>query len=96
VNVHTPLIGAVLAVGALAATARGDQAIPPALAGSAAVEQTAQGSQAPLPVLESFDGIADQLAGRWLVVMPIFRRAVVRANDPDASASRRLHHLVRG
>jgi hypothetical protein len=29
----------------------------------------------------------DQLAERWLIVMPIFRRAVIRAADEDASAA---------
>ena len=143
------------------------QSPPPALAASAAVEQTSQGSRAALPLLESFDGLGfgfsvpqgpggagprnpsdnslavgpdhvfqivnsqfaiftkkgkrydttgkpiygpaatnvlfagagdvcgsrpngdavvryDQLAQRWLVVMPIFRRAVVRAKTADS------------
>src|SRR4029453_12221772 len=29
----------------------------------------------------------DQLAARWLVVMPIFRRAVIRGDDDEASAA---------
>jgi hypothetical protein len=150
-------VAAIAAIVALGETLLGRQAIPPALAGSAAVEQTSQGARAPLPIVESFDGIAgprnpsdnslavgpdhvfqtvnsqlaifskkgtrfnetgrllygpiatntifagygevcgsrangdavvryDQLAGRWLVVMPIFRRAVVRTNNDDGSA----------
>jgi hypothetical protein len=149
----------------LCTTARSAQSPPPALASSAAVEQTAQGTRPALPVIESFDGLGldlhatsgtgaspvprnpsdnsvaagpdhifqivnsqfaifskkgsrfeatgkvlfgpvatnalftgfgdvcgsrpngdavvryDQLAQRWLVVMPIFRRAVVRTSD---------------
>ena len=53
---HWPLASAVVIM-AFSAAARGDQAVPPGLAGSAAVEQTSHGSRAPLPVLESFDGI---------------------------------------
>jgi hypothetical protein len=142
---------------ALAAAVSGEQAIPPSRAGSAAVEQTSQGSRPALAVTASFDGIAgprtpsdnslavgpdhvfqivnsqlaiftkkgarfdttgqllygpiptntmfagfgdvcgsrtngdavvryDQLAGRWLVVMPIFRRAVVRTSAEGAPA----------
>ena len=154
----------------LNAIVRGEQSPPPAFAASAAVEQTAQGSRAALPVLESFDGLGfgmsiaqgaggagprnpsdnslavgpdhvfqivnsqlavftkkgsrfdatgkllygpiatnalfagfgdvcgsrpngdavvryDQLAQRWLVVMPIFRRAVVRSNDTTPSGA---------
>ena len=46
-----------VACAAIAAAAR-DQAIPPALASSAVVEQTAQGLHAALAILNSFDGIA--------------------------------------
>lgn len=153
---HSLLLIAVAVFTALTPVIRGDQATAPALASSAAVEQTSQGSRPALPILESFDGIAgprnpsdnslavgpdhifqivnsqlavfskkgrrfqtsgkllygpipthtlfvgsgavcgsrangdavvryDQLASRWLVVMPIFRRAVVRTNDDDVS-----------
>jgi len=156
---------------ALATVARGNQAsIPPALAASAAAEQTSQGTRPALPVLESFDGVGygfsvaqgpsaagprnpsdnslavgpdhifqivnsqlaiftkkgkrydttgkpvygpiltntlfagsddvcgsrpngdvvvryDQLAARWLVVMPIFRRAVLPTSNDGTSAA---------
>jgi hypothetical protein len=155
----------------LVSTALGRQSPPPALAASAAVEQVSSGSRAPLPVLESFDGLGyglfapsgpgggpprnpsdnslavgpdhifqivnsqlaifakkgerfdttgkllygpmatntlfagsgdvcgsrangdavvryDQLARRWLVVMPIFRRAVTRTEDVTESVAR--------
>jgi hypothetical protein len=164
-----PALASVVTLVAFVATARGDQSPPPALAASAAVEQTAQGSRPALPVLASFDGLGhgfaapqgpggagprnpsdnslavgpdhifqivnsqlaiftkkgtrydttgtpvygpvathtlfvgagevcgsrpngdavvryDQLAERWLVVMPIFRRAVIRTSDDGASA----------
>src|SRR5262245_54896036 len=46
---------------AFSAVTHGHQAVPPALAASAAVEQTSHGSRPPLAVLESFDGIGHGL-----------------------------------
>jgi hypothetical protein len=153
---HTRRVSLVLIAAALVWPVGADQSIPPALAGSAAVEQISQGSHAALPLVASFDGIAgprnpsdnslavgpdhvfqivnsqlaiftkkgerfdssgkvlygpvpthtmftrfgdvcgsrangdavvryDQLAHRWLVVMPIFRRAVPPSVDDDVS-----------
>jgi hypothetical protein len=166
VSPHTRVVLAALIVTLAAANALAsrDQSPPPALAASAAVEQTVQGSRPALAVMDSFDGLGhgfsvpqgpggapprnpsdnslavgpdhivqivnsqlavftkrgrryeksgvplygpiptntlftnfgdvcgsrangdavvryDQLAGRWLVVMPIFRRAVARGGE---------------
>jgi hypothetical protein len=154
---HRLLFIVVAVSAALTPATRGDQAIPPALAASAAVEQTSQGSRTAVPIVESFDGIVgprnpsdnslavgqdhvfqivnsqlavftkkgkrfettgrllygpiatntifmgfgdvcgsrangdavvryDQLANRWLVVMPIFRRAVAGTSDDGPSS----------
>jgi hypothetical protein len=45
--------------------------IPPGLAASAAVEQTAQGSRPPLPVIESFDGLGFGFAAALGVPNPV-------------------------
>ena len=37
----------------------------------------------------------DQLADRWLIVMPIFRRLPPREDDPDAPRSGEIAHLSR-
>ena len=68
---------------------------PPALASSAVVEQTSQGTRPALPVLESFDGLgAGFAAGGNAAAQPVGQQPRGRAQPrlPDRQlAARRLH-----